>query len=71
MHLNDGVLAAGHFEDAVLVRRRLSVTFFVVLDNDWLLQTGFCCDVGEILKEGGKKLFLHVVLFIREIVQKL
>lgn len=54
MHLNDGVLAAGHLEDAVFIRLRLSVTFLIVLDNDWLLQTGFCGNVSEILKEGNK-----------------
>lgn len=52
MHLNDSVLAAGHLEDAVFI---LFITFFIVLNNYWLLQTRFCGDVSEILNECKEK----------------
>lgn len=60
MHLNDGVLAAGHLEDAVFI---LFNIFFIVLNNYWLLQTRFCSDVSEILNEG--KIFLTYISPIR------
>lgn len=49
MHLYYSVLTAGHLEDAIFV---LAVTFFIIPDDDRLLQTGLCCDVSEILKDG-------------------